>query len=96
MTDAQFERLLDIRETAQVLRLHPDTVKKMAERGQVPAIKLGKYWRFRLSELDVWIRSKTVSLQPEWNRRVTRRLAPQRRSAYADGLQNNSERRDGP
>jgi len=30
MIDAQFERLLDVREAAQVLRLHPDTVKKMA------------------------------------------------------------------
>jgi excisionase family DNA binding protein len=75
MIDAQFERLLDVREAAQVLRLHPDTVKKMAEGRRVPAIKLGKYWRFRLSELDFWIRSKAISLQPEWNRRDTRRPA---------------------
>ncbi len=56
-----FEPTLTLREAAQALALHPDTVKKMAQAGRIPAVKLGKYWRFRLSELDAWLKSKLPS-----------------------------------
>jgi excisionase family DNA binding protein len=41
------DRLLDVSEKAEQLRLHPDTVVKMARQGRLPAIKVGREWRFR-------------------------------------------------
>jgi hypothetical protein len=31
-------------------------VQRMARRGQIPAYRIGRYWRFRASELDEWLR----------------------------------------
>ena len=52
---ADFEPLLTAEEAASHLRVHPKTLQKMARADQVPCIRMGKYWRFRLSELDVWV-----------------------------------------
>jgi excisionase family DNA binding protein len=61
----QFEPLLDAEEAAAYLRVHPKTLMRMARNGEVPAIRIGKYWRFRASALDAWIRaSENRSSQP--------------------------------
>ena len=51
---AQFEPLLDSNEAAQLLKIHPKTLQRMARRGEIPAIQIGKLWRFRASELSAW------------------------------------------
>jgi len=53
----EFEPLLSDGEAASFLGgLHPKTVQRMARRGQIPAYRIGRYWRFRASELDEWLR----------------------------------------
>ena len=44
--------LLKVEEVAQILRLKPETVRAMARRGYIPAIKLGRVWRFRKSSIS--------------------------------------------
>ena len=39
--------LWTVEEVASYLKLQPETVRSMARRGELPAIKLGKVWRFR-------------------------------------------------
>ncbi|MGO9338423.1 MAG: helix-turn-helix domain-containing protein [Terracidiphilus sp.] len=56
-TGADFEPLLTAEEAAVHLRIHTKTLQRMARAGQVPGIRMGKYWRFHLSSLDVWVRS---------------------------------------
>jgi excisionase family DNA binding protein len=51
-----FEPLLDSDEAAALLRIHPKTLQRMARRGQISGIHIGKLWRFRASDLDKWIR----------------------------------------
>jgi excisionase family DNA binding protein len=52
-----FEPLLSEIEAAKFLGgLHPKTVQRMARRGELPAYRVGRYWRFRASELDQWLR----------------------------------------
>lgn len=51
----QFEPLLSDAEAGELLGLHPKTVQRMARRGAIPAIRIGRYWRFRASELDSWV-----------------------------------------
>lgn len=50
-----FEGLLNLEEAACILGLHPKTLEAMARKGRVPAMKLGKRWRFRLSSLNLWL-----------------------------------------
>ncbi len=64
-TKYAFEPLLRLVEAAEVLGVHQDTLKKRAPVGEIPGMKIGKYWRFRLSDLDAWVKTKVVSPQPK-------------------------------
>ena len=50
-----FEPLLDLHEAASVLGMHWKTLERMARNKKVPALKLGKRWKFRLSSLNLWL-----------------------------------------
>ena len=50
-----FERLLDLREAAGILGMHWKTLERMARERKVPALKVGKRWKFRLSSLNLWL-----------------------------------------
>jgi excisionase family DNA binding protein len=52
-----FERLLNLQEAASILGMHWKTLEGMARNGKVPAFKVGKRWRFRLSSLNIWLES---------------------------------------
>ena len=56
-----FEPLLDVTEAAQLLRIHPKTLRTKARRGEIPGIQIGRVWRFRASALDRWV-EKVASL----------------------------------
>ena len=47
--------LLDANDAAAVLKISAYTVRQRARRREIPAIRLGKSWRFRRSSLDAWI-----------------------------------------
>ena len=49
-------------EAAQYLRIHPRTLIRMARRGEIPSIQIGKLWRFRRTDLDDWLTSKVNSV----------------------------------
>ncbi len=67
-TGNDFEPLLTLIEAATLLRIHPDTLKKFAQREQVPGLKIGKYWRFRASELDAWVKARVISVRSQSHR----------------------------
>ena len=47
--------ILTLEEVAAYLRLTPQTIYKWAQERRIPAVKLGKEWRFRRSILDRWL-----------------------------------------
>jgi excisionase family DNA binding protein len=51
-----FEPLLDSQQAAELMHVHPETVKRRARRGEIPGLKFGKLWRFRASGLEEYIR----------------------------------------
>ena len=61
ITTPNVEPLIDAKAAGRLLHLHPKTVKKMAAKGQLPALRIGNRWRFRASELDAWARAKLQS-----------------------------------
>jgi excisionase family DNA binding protein len=50
-----FEPLLDLHEAASVLGMHWKTLEGKARQREIPAFKVGKRWRFRLSSLNNWL-----------------------------------------
>jgi len=55
------EVLLTTKEASQALKIHPKVLERMAKRGEVPALKIGKFWRYRATTLDAWINSRLQS-----------------------------------
>lgn len=45
-------RLLTVDEVADMLRINKSTVYRMAKQGRLPAIRVGRQWRFRESVLE--------------------------------------------
>ncbi len=50
-----FEPLLDTNEAAMLLRMHPRTLRTKARNGVIPAVPVGRRWRFRASMLNHWL-----------------------------------------
>jgi excisionase family DNA binding protein len=51
-----YEPLMNDAEAARFLGdLHPKTVQRMARRGELPHYRVGKYYRYRASELSAWL-----------------------------------------
>ena len=48
------ERLLTICEAAEVLRLHPRTVREYVRQGELDGRLIGGRWRFRRKDLDAF------------------------------------------
>jgi excisionase family DNA binding protein len=58
---SRIDTLLTSMEASQVLKIHPKVLERMAKRGEVPALKVGKFWRYRATTLDAWINSRLKS-----------------------------------
>ena len=68
-----FEPLLHVEEAAKLLGgMHPKTLMRFARAGEVPAVKLGRFWFFRASSLNRWIElssnEPSVPCQKEFSR----------------------------
>ena len=63
------ERLMSIQELADYLQVDLSTLYGWSQRGVVPAMKVGKMWRYRRSEVDNW-------LDRQRNRPAEPRLSP--------------------
>jgi excisionase family DNA binding protein len=48
------ERLLTLREAAEVLRLNPRTVREYVQLGEIEGRIIGGRWRFRRADLDAF------------------------------------------
>ena len=46
------DTLWTVEELAEYLKLKPETIRSMARRGELPAIKLGKVWRFQKTAIN--------------------------------------------
>jgi excisionase family DNA binding protein len=51
-------KVLTLEQAARLLRLHPSTVYRMVKRGEIPAVKIGRVWRFSTETLQDWLRDR--------------------------------------
>jgi len=52
-------QILTTKEVAEYLKLHEITVCKYAAEGKIPAIRIGRVWRFDKDAIDRWIGGET-------------------------------------
>jgi excisionase family DNA binding protein len=50
--------ILNIKEVADFLRIPVSTIYKLAQDGKVPAVKVGKHWRFLKKDLELLFEQK--------------------------------------
>jgi excisionase family DNA binding protein len=55
------EPLIDSEEAAAIIGIHPKTLQKMARKGEIRGVHVGKLWRFRASTIDEWISRELAS-----------------------------------
>ena len=64
MPDANGD-ILTLDEVAAFLKAGKRTVYRLAQKGVLPAFKLGGTWRFRRAELDEWIAAQIARKNPD-------------------------------
>ena len=73
--------ILTIEEVAKYLRVSDRTVYDWAQKGEIPAGKIGTVWRFKKSEVENWVNARLSSdanKQKEMNIQVKNILSPER------------------
>jgi excisionase family DNA binding protein len=51
------EKWSSIEEIAEHIQVHKDTIRIWIRKGEIPAHKIGKQWRLKISEIDEWVNS---------------------------------------
>jgi len=51
--------IMNVHDLAEYLRLSEAKIYKLANEGQIPALRMGKVWRFKKDIIDEWIRLMT-------------------------------------
>ena len=64
--------LMTTKELARYLRFHEITICKYAAEGQIPAMRIGRVWRFDKDVIDAWIRTGQNETKPSVNLRDRR------------------------
>jgi excisionase family DNA binding protein len=58
MTDnpgSQLETFLTTEEVLSYLNVTPRTIYRLIRSGELPALRIGRQWRFRRDDLDAWL-----------------------------------------
>lgn len=51
------DRWLSVDEVAKYLGISKETIYRLLEKKKIPSHRVGKLWKFQLSEIDFWVKS---------------------------------------
>ena len=57
MPEILLDNWIGIEEAANYLGVTKETIRNWIKKTDIPAHKIGKLWKFKISELDVWVKS---------------------------------------
>ena len=52
--------ILTVEQTARYLQVNPETVRRAARSGRIPAVRIGRHWRIRRADLDAMFSEAVV------------------------------------
>ena len=55
--DSRIERWCSMEEITEYLGVSRDTVLNWIEKRNMPAAKIGRLWKFKITEVDAWMKS---------------------------------------
>lgn len=55
MTPADLHSCLTTDEVLSYLKVTPRTIYRLIRSGELPALRVGRQWRFRRTDLDAWL-----------------------------------------
>lgn len=61
--------LMDVKQVAAYLQINEATAYNWAQKGKIPGIKVGRIWRFRREDIEVWLDQNMRGPKPEGQRR---------------------------
>ncbi|MBA55339.1 MAG: transcriptional regulator [Pseudomonadales bacterium] len=56
--------ILTIKQVAEYLKVNERTIYRLANKGDIPAFKVGNNWRFKASAIEAWINQNSDSPPP--------------------------------
>ena len=56
--DTERDRLMTLQHVAEYLQVKERTIYQWAQKGDIPAFKLGNVWRFKRQDIDLWIEER--------------------------------------
>ena len=62
MTNTE-EKWVGIEEIALHLDVNKDTIRNWIKKIDIPAHRVGRQWKFKLSEIDEWVRSGKSAIE---------------------------------
>lgn len=62
MTNTE-EKWVGIEETAIHLDVNKDTIRNWIKKTDIPAHRIGRQWKFKLSEVDDWVKSGKSAIE---------------------------------
>ena len=54
-SDEPYTAFLTTAEVLGCLKVNPRTIYRLIKTGELPAVRIGRQWRFRCTDLDDWI-----------------------------------------
>ena len=54
-SDPERQAFLTTEEVLGYLKITPRTIYRLIRNGELPAIRIGRQWRFRRADLDQWV-----------------------------------------
>jgi excisionase family DNA binding protein len=61
-SEGPYTAFLTTEEVLGCLKVNPRTIYRLIKTGELPAVRIGRQWRFRRSDLDEWIdRQRTAA-----------------------------------
>ena len=60
-SDVELEAFLTTEEVLGYLKTTPRTIYRLIRSGELPAVRIGRQWRFRRADLDQWVERHTAN-----------------------------------
>ena len=57
------EKWSNLEEIAQYLGVTKDTIRNWIKKNDIPAHKIGRQWKFKISEVDEWVKSGQSAIE---------------------------------